>query len=467
MLAGQAVGGIWANFDGNVDNFTIVLDNSCTTYDFECSAPPGPIAVTISSVSPAVLGVPEDTAAEEDLTVTITGSGFNSLTLPISVSLGAGISVSNMARVSDTEIRVSARVGAAAKGGASDVSVANVTATGLFSKVNVTSGSPGILGVPETTADEKNVSVRIQGAGFDAFQGDVTVSLGEGIAVSQAQIVNDAMITVQAKVRAGVSGGTRVLKITETGVPEITRRTYFKVLKVTAARTLLCVDDAAGASIGLTLQPQVTGAPLVYGSSSAKALPEGTVVSPSGVLSGGPNPGSGDVEVKIESVVAARANVDVFRVTFTAAEQEICQTVKLNGDTSPGTAGIQVLIDPADLATDVFFASTSLDPAVNPGNVATFTPVRATNSPEGILVTAADPATNANATGGAIKIDARLGSASGSVCGSGAIVSVIDGYEILPQTVFLLQGETFERVHEFTSAPALADSCTRGTHASP
>ncbi|MBI2190419.1 MAG: hypothetical protein HYU36_00370, partial [Planctomycetes bacterium] len=40
VVAGQVDGGIWANFVGNVDNFTIALDNSCKTYDFECSAPP-------------------------------------------------------------------------------------------------------------------------------------------------------------------------------------------------------------------------------------------------------------------------------------------------------------------------------------------------------------------------------------------------------------------------------------------
>ena len=156
-------------------------------------------APTLNSVSPA------SGAPGAAVSVTLAGWEFApGATVAVS---NAGIAVSGVTVVSDTQITATFTIAANAAAGAADVTVTTSGGTSNAASFAVTGGGPSIGGL-SVTSGAVGTPVRITGSGFGGTQGGSTVTFGS-VSAGMASDWRETSITVAVPAEAGISGCTR------------------------------------------------------------------------------------------------------------------------------------------------------------------------------------------------------------------------------------------------------------------
>jgi glucose/arabinose dehydrogenase/subtilisin family serine protease len=163
---------------------------------------------TVSSIAPSQ-GTPGATVS-----VTVNGSGFGAGT---TLSVGAGITVSNLAIVSAAQLTATLTIASGAAPGARNVTVTNpgggsATLAGGFSVAGatVTVGSVS----PNQGAAGATVPVTINGSGFAA---GATLNVGAGITVSNVVVGSATQLTATLTIASGAALGPRNVTVTNAG----------------------------------------------------------------------------------------------------------------------------------------------------------------------------------------------------------------------------------------------------------
>ncbi|HYT94788.1 MAG TPA: S8 family serine peptidase, partial [Gemmataceae bacterium] len=163
---------------------------------------------TVSSIAP------NQATPGTAVSVTINGSGFAA---GASLSVGAGITVSNLTVAAPTQLTATLTIASGAALAARNVTVTNPgggsgTLAGGFT---VAAASVTVSSVaPNQGAAGATVSVTVNGSGFMA---GATLSVGSGITVSSVVVGSAAQLTATLTIASGAALGTRNVTVTNSG----------------------------------------------------------------------------------------------------------------------------------------------------------------------------------------------------------------------------------------------------------
>jgi subtilisin family serine protease len=163
---------------------------------------------TVSSITPNQ-GTPGAVVS-----VTVNGSGFGAGT---SLSVGTGITVSNLTVGSPTQLTATLTIGSGAALAARNVTVTNPGGGSgtLTEGFTVAAASVTVSSVaPNQGAPGATVPVTITGSGF---MPGATLSVGAGITVSNLAVVSAVKLTATLTIASGAALGTRNMTVTNSG----------------------------------------------------------------------------------------------------------------------------------------------------------------------------------------------------------------------------------------------------------
>ncbi|MBU0687424.1 MAG: IPT/TIG domain-containing protein [Candidatus Margulisbacteria bacterium] len=167
-------------------------------------------AGTVTNVNP---GSAYQGDALED--VVITGTGF---TGAVSVSMGSGITASNVTVNSDTELTVDLEIDASTTAGNKSVSVSDGSTTIASGSNQFTVNASSITIDPVEGDAGETVSVTINGTGSHFTASTPTIDGGTDITVTNVSVTDDETLTADFELDSAASGA-QTITVTTTGVP--------------------------------------------------------------------------------------------------------------------------------------------------------------------------------------------------------------------------------------------------------
>lgn len=209
-------GGPWSFTTANVDGDgrpDLVTVNLGGVYPASYVVHPQTLTVTpeITALTPATV------LAGSNVSVSITGTGFTDTT---TVDFGSGVVLTNLTRVSDTELTATLAIATyhptTAPGGARDVVVRNEDGRQAVTSFEVLPGeTPAVTDVsPAVLIAGESVDVVITGSDFTT---DVELTFGPNVVVNDFERVSDTQLT--ANVTAGLGAALGVVPFSITNQP--------------------------------------------------------------------------------------------------------------------------------------------------------------------------------------------------------------------------------------------------------
>lgn len=327
-------------------------------------------APTLTSVSPSS-GTQGQTVA-----VTLTGTNFAAGCM-INIT-GAGITISNTAVASATQITATFAIGATAAAGARSVTV--TCPGGTTNAVTFTVLGPTLTAIsPNSGAQGQTVAVTLTGTVFAA---GCTINLtGAGITVSNTMVVSATQITATFTIGATAASGDRSVTVACPG--GTTNAQTFTVLLLPP--TVTSTNPANGA----------TNVPInrVITATFSKAMNPATITTATFMVTGA-TPVAGVVTYDAASntaIFTPSANLDAnttFTATVTAGAQDTAGNALVSGGSAPNpwtfttgsttdaTAPTVIATNPADMATAVPIntkITATFSEAMDPATISTTT----------------------------------------------------------------------------------------------
>jgi hypothetical protein len=171
-------------------------------------------AAFISAVSPD-----HGRQNQNGLQVTISGNGTHFTAAPPAVSLGAGVTTTDVQVTSDTLLVATVNISPTAPVQLNDVSV--TTSGELAVKVggfDVTSGQPIISSVTPSSAEQaETLTVQVTALYTNFVQGTTTATFGPGITINTVTVTSATQATVNVTVQQTAPLGTRAVTMTTGG----------------------------------------------------------------------------------------------------------------------------------------------------------------------------------------------------------------------------------------------------------
>jgi hypothetical protein len=258
-------------------NITVVNATQITaTLNISPTAPAGNVSVTVGTTAGtsapvlfSVVGAPTLTSISpstgsqgSSVSVTLAGTNF---VAPLTVNVGAGITVSNVMIVSSTSVTANLAIAPSASIGQYNVSVTTSAGTSGNASFSVTPAGnmlPTLTSIrPSSGSPGTTVNVTLSGTNFTPQTG-VRLA-GSGAAYSNVVVVNSTTITAAFALSSAVAiGPHNVYVVTSAGNSNILTFTATAV----SAPTLTSISPAIGAQ-GSSLNVTLTGTNFVSGAS--------------------------------------------------------------------------------------------------------------------------------------------------------------------------------------------------------
>jgi hypothetical protein len=199
---------------------------------------------------PTVTGsAPIQGPASSSIPVTITGSNFQS---GATLSVGAGITVSNVAVASGSSLTATLTIAAGSAVGVRDVTVTNLNGqSGRLASgfTVVTALLPAVTGVnPIQGTAGVTMPVTITGRNL---QSGAMLSLGAGVTVSNIVVPSPTQLTATLTIAPWATLGARNVTVTNPGGQPVTLMSGFSIVAATAAKDSTYVYDRLGRLIAV------------------------------------------------------------------------------------------------------------------------------------------------------------------------------------------------------------------------
>jgi RHS repeat-associated protein len=223
----------------------------------EVAVLPGGFTVQLSP--PIILSFGPTSAQQgQSVPISVTGRFTHFVQGTTQVSLGAGVTISNIVVSSSTALTAQAAVDPAATTGTRTLTVTTGTEVASVQSVfTVQPATPTLLSIAPNSGNQgqQNLSLTITGQATHFVQGTTAVSLGGDITINNVTVTNSTSLTVSVSIASSAATGPRTVTVT-TGSEVVSLTNGFTV----GGGPFLSTIAPGGASQGATnLAVQITG----------------------------------------------------------------------------------------------------------------------------------------------------------------------------------------------------------------